>query len=437
MTAFDQFDPFEQRISAALDEIAAPARPDYLADVFGVTARTTQRPRWSFLERWLPMDIAIGPVAARRVPLRPLLILALVLLLVAAAAALYVGAQRRIPPPFGPADNGQIAYTANGDLYVRDALDAKGHLLVGGDGVQQAPSYSPNGLWLTYVTTIAGTDQFMLARADGSSSRQIATIPPTGNAQAAWRPDSGAVALIYEVSGAPRLSIVSADGSATRVIDLGELAALDISWRPPDGSRAAGAGEGSRRSRRPVHDQTGRHRPARVRAARFVRLRLDLDALWLGLVAGRLDDRLQLHRARPDHVHLALPHAAHRRRADSDGRALPGPTDPAVQEGWPAYSPDGRWILVHRWTFKSDTDPGAGWLAVMPADGSAPARDIGPRIPGGEDTGLTKTWSPDGSRILMSTHNTSQVFSIDPITGSYEQIPWAAGLPDWQRVARP
>ena len=58
----------------------------------------------------------------------------------------------------------------------------------------------------------------------------------------------------------------------------------------------------------------------------------------------------------------------------------------------------------------------------MPADGSAPARDIGPRIPGGEDTGLVKTWSPDGSRILMSTDNTKQVFSIDPITGSYEEI---------------
>ena len=71
----------------------------------------------------------------------------------------------------------------------------------------------------------------------------------------------------------------------------------------------------------------------------------------------------------------------------------------------------------------------------MPADGSAPAHDVGSRVPGGEDTGLVKIWSPDGTRILMSADNTKQVFSIDPISGAVEPLDWTQVLPDWQRTA--
>jgi Tol biopolymer transport system component len=73
---------------------------------------------------------------------------------------------------------------------------------------------------------------------------------------------------------------------------------------------------------------------------------------------------------------------------------------------------------------------------VIPADGSAAGRDIGPRIAGGQDTGLVKGWSPDGTRVLMRSENTQQVFAIDPVTGSYEELPWTNELPDWQRKAQ-
>ena len=55
MTAFDQFDPFERRISEAIEEIAAARRPDYLDAILQRTARTAQRPpllaRWGFRSR--------------------------------------------------------------------------------------------------------------------------------------------------------------------------------------------------------------------------------------------------------------------------------------------------------------------------------------------------------------------------------------------------
>ena len=48
MTAFDRFDPFERRIATAIDEIAAARTPDYLDDIFQLTATSGQRPGWTF-----------------------------------------------------------------------------------------------------------------------------------------------------------------------------------------------------------------------------------------------------------------------------------------------------------------------------------------------------------------------------------------------------
>ncbi len=73
----------------------------------------------------------------------------------------------------------------------------------------------------------------------------------------------------------------------------------------------------------------------------------------------------------------------------------------------------------------------------MPADGSAVARDIGPKVKGGVDTGLVKAWSPDASTVLLRAGNSGQSWSIDPLTGEYVELAWGTdALPDWQRRAR-
>jgi len=56
MTTIDRFDPFERRISEAIDEIAAARRPDYLDDIFRLTARTSQRRSRSFPERLMNVN---------------------------------------------------------------------------------------------------------------------------------------------------------------------------------------------------------------------------------------------------------------------------------------------------------------------------------------------------------------------------------------------
>ena len=100
MTAFDRF---EQDLPELMTELAAARVPDYLDDMLRQSARTRQRPRWSALERWIPMGVIARTAPVRQVPWRSIVVAALLIVLAAAAVALFVGSrQRRLPPPFGP-----------------------------------------------------------------------------------------------------------------------------------------------------------------------------------------------------------------------------------------------------------------------------------------------------------------------------------------------
>ena len=114
-------DRLERDLTAWFGETAAPRTPDYTDDILRQTARSRQRPRWTFPERWLPMSvITFGRVTLRPVPWRTVGLLVVLALLLAVAAAVYVGSQRRVPAPFGPAANGLVAYSKDGDIFTVD-----------------------------------------------------------------------------------------------------------------------------------------------------------------------------------------------------------------------------------------------------------------------------------------------------------------------------
>src|SRR5258705_6839722 len=78
------------RLTAALDEVSNPGRPDYLPDIVAQAGRTRQRPAWTFLERWLPMDIAVRRQGVPRAVLI-FAVLALLVTLLVTVALLGVG----------------------------------------------------------------------------------------------------------------------------------------------------------------------------------------------------------------------------------------------------------------------------------------------------------------------------------------------------------
>ena len=97
----------ERDLTAWLADTATPRVPDFTDDILWLTARTRQRPRWSFPEWWLPRRVlTLGRRRLRPLPWRTIGLLAVLALLIVAAVAFYVGSQPRLPPPFGLAANG-------------------------------------------------------------------------------------------------------------------------------------------------------------------------------------------------------------------------------------------------------------------------------------------------------------------------------------------
>ncbi len=236
MTAFDGLDLVDARVVRAIDEIAAPARPDYLDDVFKVTAQTRQRPRWTFPGRWLPINV-VRPQGLRVLgsPIRTVAILLIAALLVA-IAAIVVGSQRRVPPPFGPAANGALAYSASGNIMVRDELTAAPHVLIAGPDELAGPSYSLDGRRISFTKASPNGDLLMVADADGRNLVQVMDAPLV-DADVAWSPDSQSLAVVSTVGSFPTLFIARADGSDVRML-IGPqdgLVPIDVAWRPPDG----------------------------------------------------------------------------------------------------------------------------------------------------------------------------------------------------------
>jgi hypothetical protein len=73
---------------------------------------------------------------------------------------------------------------------------------------------------------------------------------------------------------------------------------------------------------------------------------------------------------------------------------------------------------------------------TLPADGSQIGHDVIPPFTPASNAEIDASWAPDSSRILAWVADTKQAFSIDPVTGRSEPLPWAADLLAWQRVSR-
>jgi Tol biopolymer transport system component len=422
---------FEQDLPALLDDLYVFGTPDYRDDLVRQTAAMRQRPAWTLPERWLPMDLATRRMPFASVPFRALIVLALILILTAAALLLSVGSQHPLPPPFGPARNGPLAYTRSDAIYARDTADAPERVLIDGEaGNVSFAGFSRDGTRLLFVRTIAGSDYLFVADADGRAERKI-LASPLHDAYITWAPDGRTVAVSDEIDFVRKVMLVHVDGTPLTIVDLGDARPTDMVWRPPAGAellvRATTRGGGQDffliRADGTLIRSFGLPSPTRFGSA-WENSGPDWSPDGALLAYNRVEP---LDGDPPGHFRV------HMIRADGTGDiALPAPSDPALQEAWPLWSPDGRSIVVARFEFASD---GQGRLAILPADGSAPARDIGPTTHG-EDSSVVKTWAPDGTRVISYVKATGETFLIDPVTGKYEQAAWsAASEPDFRRLA--
>ena len=205
---------FNGTISDWLDEQAGPGAPDYLDEILVRTTRTRQRPAWSSLERWLPMQTTFSARLAP-IPRVAWFVVLLAMLALAAVALIAVGVGQRRVPPFGAAANGQFAFVDGANLRVSAADGTNVRLVSAFSSPIEQLSFSPDGTLMAYRTTGA-SPAIVVAAADGSGPRvlvdglSIATGDPI-----AWSPDSRRLAFTRLVDGDSigTIDIVNADGS--------------------------------------------------------------------------------------------------------------------------------------------------------------------------------------------------------------------------------
>jgi gamma-glutamyltranspeptidase len=234
------------------------------------------------------------------------------------------------------AADGRLAVSVEGDLWLRDAGGRRWTRLTNGAAWDRQPAWTPDGSALVFVSDRDGGAHLFRIGARGGAVQQL-----TRGTQPDAEPTVGANATIVFVRGrgnAARVWVRTADGNERR-LTRGEL---QERWpvASPDGSRIAYVqfAEGARRLRvRPVTPDEGSGRAGRGGRGSATP---DPDSI---VVADRAPERPSWS---PDGARLVFFSASPRAGvyvAPTNGSYVNTVT---LRRGVPAWSPDGRSILV-------------------------------------------------------------------------------------------
>jgi hypothetical protein len=413
------------RLTASLHEAGGAARPDYLTDIVAQAGRTRQRPAWTFLERWLPMDI----VARRQGVPRAVLafaVLALLLTLLVATFA-FVGAQLTRPALPGTARNGLIAFASGTEIIVAEPDGSGRRTLVAGGAVKGSMAFSPDGTRLAYWSqaVTAGPRDLVVVDVDGSDPTTLASgILETTGVGPVWSPDGKTIAYSARTASAEgsscpghgsqngdfcssRIFLAAVDGSGARQIGDPDLDARAPDFSP-DGSTIAFGG-GNATVGRGVHLYLMNADGSNIRQLgdvigtdwAFVRVDWSHDGSKITGQASAAGDLSEW-----DIWIIPV-----------DGSA---PTNVGAHtvgdEVLPTWAPD-RDALVWNWNARN---------LVLREDGSEPV-DLPADV-----TDLIPVWSPDGTLLTGATD--SGVVLIDLGGNVQATVDGAAGAVAWQPV---
>jgi dipeptidyl aminopeptidase/acylaminoacyl peptidase len=418
-------DGFDRTVSRWLDEEAGHVAPDYLGDVLARTARTRQRPAWSSLERWLPVQATMRLIPVPR--LAWMLLIVLALLAAIGIALVAVGSRPHLPAPFGPARNGALVYGANGDIHTLDLTTGDVSLLVGGPEIDAGPWFARDGSRFFFVRVTSQqpeTIALMVADADGSSIRTVVEPEIVGDRHwLEWSPNGDMLVILNSAEGVSQLSIVNVNGEPQRGAINVPLEIHMADWRP-------GADE---------LIFIGRERDAKSTALGFYAVGTDgtgLRELVPPPGSGTHSGPFSLSHDGRFLAYTSVNAAGHVSShildlGSGETRSLGG----WFNQAWPTFSPDGERIALVRYPATGAT--AQAFIGSSGGDGTDVVA-IGPEVRNQPGTpGLRIQFSPDGTKLLIVHAAGAEAWVADVATGEYESV--ALGDEEWvswQRLAR-
>jgi hypothetical protein len=427
---------FERGLPAILEDLYLGPSPDYRDEVMAVATAVRQRPAWTFPGRWIPMaDIAGRSAIVPRVPWRSIGVALLIAALLIAAAVAYIGSRPvRVPPPFGVARNGLIAYASNGEVYTADPESGAAQAVVSGPELDRSPRFSRDGLHIAFLRQNGGdTSQFQLAVVgrDGGKVTVVTTAPIGMPDLVEWSPDNTS---IFVNSADARLTRYDAAGNAAPVIIADGVHVQAGMFRPPDGAQILYQPDGITGTALWVMNADGTDKHELLKRGSE-----ETGGAISGSVAWSPDGRLIAFGLNGDHDSFSRIHVMN---ADGTGlRRLD--KEPGVWvDNDLVWSPNGTRIAFNRW-LQDSTD--ASWdiqpIGIVSVDGG-PVIVTGPTP---VSDGASFDWSPDGASIVSvpgtilapnSTMTSAKPTMIDAISGLARELDVTIGsATSWQRLA--
>ena len=205
----------DRRLTSFFEAASSEAMPNTLLDdVYRVTRRIPQQRgplarRIATAQLW--WSAPFGPAPR----LRTLAVAALLIALLTASLVYVAGHYRRLPPPYGPAENGLLVYDVDQHLYVLND-DGTSRPLQVGLGRSWGGVFSPDGTRLAFATQAAERTpvELWVANADGTDARRVTRDGQILGNGYTWSPDSRRIAFASETGGGrSALFIAAGDGS--------------------------------------------------------------------------------------------------------------------------------------------------------------------------------------------------------------------------------
>jgi hypothetical protein len=135
---------------------------------------------------------------------------------------------RIIQDPAESPDGDQLAFSALTRLYIMNLPGGEPRRLTESAEREFQPSWSPDGLWISYVTWSTGGGHIWKVRADGRGVPKQLTRVPGFYTDTAWTPDGQRIVALRG----------SAFERTLRPFDFGEVAGRDLIWISADGGDA-------------------------------------------------------------------------------------------------------------------------------------------------------------------------------------------------------
>lgn len=396
---------------------------DHLAEVLAMTSTTRQRPAWSSLERWLPVDLAVRRSPFDRFsPMRPLALALVIALLLAALVAISIGAQRQVADPYGLAGTGSFVYESAGDIYVANADGSDPRPIVTGPSKDLGPWYANDGSRIAFVREVSPDRLHLVgANADGGDVRVLTKEPLTAPDWWDWSGDGAHMVVLHTVDSVRRLSILAVDGSGTMTnLELGDIRPDRPMWRPTDSQEVIFRGYTDAGRSVTLYsiqrDGTGLKAIAPVLTEPFSYQEMHLSpdgtrATYWNWEADQSDDAVG------PWIHV-LDLVTGKDTRMAFGAASDGGLSPQ-------FSPDGASLLLVR------GDPAR--LVVAPVDGSSAGRSIGPPFDVYENPHVFG-FSPDGTKVVLTIERSGEAWLIDVADGTFVELDSLGYYPGWQRM---